>query len=80
MESVAAVFHDGRIELVQPVDWPDGTQVEVRPLQPQTSRLRRRVNFPLIHSAQPGTLSADDVRAAEDAANLQEDAARADTM
>ncbi len=39
MGSVTAVFHNGRIELAQPVDWPDGTQVEVTPInnpQPQT--------------------------------------------
>jgi hypothetical protein len=34
MGSVTAVFHNGRIELAQPVDWPDGTQVEVTPVTP----------------------------------------------
>ena len=32
MGTVTAVFHNGRIELAQPVDWPDGTQVEVTPI------------------------------------------------
>ena len=32
MESITAVFHNGRIELAQPVDWPDGTRVEVTPI------------------------------------------------
>jgi hypothetical protein len=31
MESVRVV-HNGRIELAQPVDWPDGTQDEVTPI------------------------------------------------
>jgi hypothetical protein len=36
MESVTAIFHNGRVELAQPVDWPDGTQVEVKRIaQPQ---------------------------------------------
>ena len=32
MESITAVIHNGRIELAQPVEWPDGTRVEVRPI------------------------------------------------
>jgi hypothetical protein len=32
MQSVTATFHNGRLELTQPVDWPDGTQVEVTPI------------------------------------------------
>ncbi len=41
MESVTAVFHNGRLELAQSVDWLDGTQVEVTPVQspPSASRL-----------------------------------------
>ena len=34
MQSVTATFRKGRVELAAPVDWPDGTQVEVRPLDP----------------------------------------------
>jgi hypothetical protein len=33
MESVTAVFHNGRLELAQSVDWPDGTRVEVTPVE-----------------------------------------------
>ena len=33
MQSVTATFRKGRVELAAPVDWPDGTQVEVRPLR-----------------------------------------------
>jgi len=32
MGSVTATFRNGRIELAEPVDWPDGTQVEVTPV------------------------------------------------
>ena len=32
MRSVTATFRNGRVELTESVDWPDGTQVEVRPL------------------------------------------------
>ena len=32
MHSVHATFREGRVELTEPVDWPDGTPVEVRPL------------------------------------------------
>lgn len=32
MHPVQATFRNGRIELMQPVDWPDGTRAEVIPL------------------------------------------------
>jgi hypothetical protein len=32
MQSVQATFCDGRLELMQPVDWPNGTRAEVIPL------------------------------------------------
>ncbi len=32
MDSVPATFRNGRVELAAPVDWPDGTQVEVTPV------------------------------------------------
>jgi hypothetical protein len=38
MGSVTAVFRNGQIELVGPVDWPDGTRVEVTPVQSPPSR------------------------------------------
>ncbi len=41
---------------------------------------RHRIIFPLIHSAQPGTLGVEQVRAAEDAAAQEEDAGRAGTL
>jgi hypothetical protein len=41
---------------------------------------RCRIAFPLLHSAQPGTLGVEQVRAAEEAAAQQEDAARAGAL
>ena len=79
MESVTAVFHDGRIELAEPVDWPDGTRVEVTPIDSVLAN-RQRIAFPLHHSSQPGTLTVEEVRAAEDAAARQEDASRAGSL
>lgn len=36
MQTAIAVFRAGRLELTSPVDWPDGTKVEVIPVnQPQ---------------------------------------------
>ena len=32
MHSVQATFRNGRLELMQSVDWPDGTRAEVTPL------------------------------------------------
>ncbi|MGO8751629.1 MAG: hypothetical protein ACLQNE_37285 [Thermoguttaceae bacterium] len=33
MGSVVATFRNGRVELAVPVDWPDGTRVEVTPIE-----------------------------------------------
>ena len=33
MQSVMATFHDGRLELSGPVDWPDGITVQVTPFE-----------------------------------------------
>jgi hypothetical protein len=55
MQRVTATFRNGRLELSQPVDWPDGTQVEVSPIgssvgddQP-ASEIRREPYRELIH-------------------------------
>jgi hypothetical protein len=36
MQNATAVFRNGRIELAEPVDWPDGTPVEVHPITAET--------------------------------------------
>ena len=40
----------------------------------------RRLTFPLLHSARPGTLSVEEVQAAEEAAAQREDSTRADAV
>ena len=32
MQNATATFHNGRLELAEPVDWPEGTRVEVCPI------------------------------------------------
>jgi hypothetical protein len=46
MRSVAATFRNGRVELAEPVDWPDGTRVEVRPYAPP-GRPQSRITPPM---------------------------------
>ena len=38
MGSVTAVFRNGQIELVEPVDWPEGTRVDVTPINSVAAR------------------------------------------
>lgn len=40
MHSVTATYRNGRIELAESVDWPDGTPVEVMPVGVQDERQR----------------------------------------
>lgn len=37
MQRTTAIIRDGRVELNEPVDWPDGTEVEVIPLPGPTA-------------------------------------------
>ena len=39
MGSVKAIVRNGQIELIEPVDWPDGTRVEVTPLDSALHRV-----------------------------------------
>jgi negative regulator of replication initiation len=41
---------------------------------------RQRIAFPLHHSTRPGTLSVEEVRAAEEAVAQEEDASRAGSL
>ena len=36
MEKASAIFHNGQVELDQPVDWPDGTKLEIYPAGEKT--------------------------------------------
>jgi hypothetical protein len=38
MQSATATFRNGRVELKESVDWPDGTEVEVTPLSTADAR------------------------------------------
>lgn len=49
-------------------------------LRESPSAGRERIVFPLLRSTRPGTLAVEQVRAAEEAAIQQEDAARAGTL
>jgi hypothetical protein len=41
MQNVTATFRNGRVELAEPLDWPEGILVEVRPLDaPKLVRAR----------------------------------------
>ena len=33
MNVATAIYRNGRLELTSPVDWPEGTPVEVKPVQ-----------------------------------------------
>jgi hypothetical protein len=46
MQSVTATFRNGRVELTESADWPDGTQVEVTPLG-TPDRRRREAKPPM---------------------------------
>ena len=47
MQRVAATFRNGRVELAESVNWPDGTQVEVIPLGAPNQR-RDEVKPPMM--------------------------------
>ncbi|NLX95316.1 MAG: hypothetical protein GXY83_03995 [Rhodopirellula sp.] len=40
MQRATAIIRHGRVELTEPVDWPDGTAVEVVFLQPAETPIR----------------------------------------
>jgi len=64
METVTATFRNGRVELSRPVDWPEGTQVQVMPL----GVLQERVSWlslPPLNVGQFRELSAEDDLLAE---------------
>lgn len=39
MNTVTAIFRDGHLELLTPVDWPNETTVEVKPLTAPPGRV-----------------------------------------
>lgn len=59
MGSVTAVFRNGRIELAVPVDWLEGTQVEVTPLGSVPGRARW-LSLPPLDVGEFRELNAED--------------------
>jgi hypothetical protein len=46
MQGVTATFRNGRVELAETVDWPDGTQLEVVPVA-EVGATGRKVEPPM---------------------------------
>ena len=64
MESMTATFRNGRLELAEPVNWPDGTRVQVTPM----AGVHERVNWlslPPLDVGEFRELSAEDDLLAE---------------
>jgi hypothetical protein len=59
MESVTATFRNGRLELAEPVDWPDGTRVRVTPLDSGRDRVSL-LSLPPLDVGEFHELSAED--------------------
>jgi hypothetical protein len=59
MGSITAVFRNGQIELAEPVDWPDGTRVEVTPINNPQPRIHL-LSLPPLDVGEFRELSADD--------------------
>jgi hypothetical protein len=64
METVTATFRNGRVELSQPVDWPEGTQVRVTPLGAAGERVSW-LSLPPLDVGKFRELSAEDDLLAE---------------
>ena len=39
MKTMTATLHNGRLELAEPVDWPEGTRVQVTPVADTPQRV-----------------------------------------
>ncbi len=61
MGSITALFHDGRIELAQPVDWPDGTVVAVTTIDSPEPKTEWPLLPPLDVSEFRAVTSEDDL-------------------
>jgi len=59
MEGVTAVFRNGQIELVGPVNWPDGTRVEVTPIDKPQPRMALHL-LPPLDTGEFRELTAED--------------------
>jgi len=64
MESMTATFRNGRLELAEPVSWPDGTQVKVTPLGDAQERVNW-LSLPPLDVGEFRELNAEDDLLAE---------------
>jgi hypothetical protein len=59
MGSVTAIFRNGQIELIEPVDWADGTRVEVTPVDMPQPRVPLH-SLPPLDAGEFRELTAED--------------------
>jgi hypothetical protein len=59
MRGVTAVFRNGQIELAEPVNWPDGTRVEVTPVDMPQPRMALHL-LPPLDTGEFRDLTAED--------------------
>ena len=52
MKTATATFQNGRLQLTSHVDWPDGTQVEVRPITSGSPRPQSWLSLPPLDVGQ----------------------------
>lgn len=65
MKTATAKFLNGRVELTSPVDWPDGTQVEVRPVNAGLPQRHSWLSLPPLNVGQFQEPTSDDDLLAE---------------
>ncbi len=64
MKTMTATWHNGRLELAEPVDWPEGTRVQVTPVADTPQRVDW-LSLPPLDVGEFRDLSADDDLLAE---------------
>lgn len=65
MKTATATFRSGRLELTSPVDWPDGIEVEVRPLTDSPTGRQSWLSLPPLDVGQFREPTRDDDLLAE---------------
>lgn len=60
MKTATAIFQNGRLELNSQVDWPEGTQVEVRPLVSSPPMRQSWLSLPPLNVGQFREPASDD--------------------
>ena len=65
MNTATATFRNGRLELTSQVNWPDGTQVEVRPVASCPPQRQSWLSLPPLDVGQFREPTSDDDLLAE---------------